>query len=86
MSRPVNRRNLKTLQWEALRDSVTGDLCDHFNTIMQEWATSGDPYLQNCFVNAYIKILEFHKPRLSRTALSNEGDQPLVTIVIPEKL
>lgn len=86
MARPLGAKNSRTLQWEALCDSLTGELAENFQEIMTSWARSGDFEQEMAFVAAYTKILEYHKPKLQRTALSNEGDRPLVTIVIPEKL
>jgi hypothetical protein len=52
---------------------------------MVDWA-SGDDEQREAFVNAFIRIMEFHKPKLARTALSNEGDVPLVQIVLETKV
>lgn len=84
--RTPGSRNKRTQEWEELRDSLTGELAGHFNTIMKEWAMSEDEDLRYRFVNSFIDIMEFHQPKLQRTAVSAEGDVPLVQIVIDSKI
>jgi hypothetical protein len=83
--KPKGTKHQKTIQWEQLRDSLTGELSGKFNEIMVDWA-NGDDEQREAFVNAFIRIMEFHKPKLARTALSNEGDVPLVQIVLEGKV
>jgi hypothetical protein len=83
--RTVGSKNQKSIEWEQLRDSLTGELSGKFNEIMVDWA-NGDDEQREAFVNAFIRIMEFHKPKLARTALSNEGDVPLVQIVLEGKV
>jgi hypothetical protein len=83
--RTPGTKNRSTIEWEQLRDSLTGELSGKFNEIMVDWA-NGDDEQREAFVNAFIRIMEFHKPKLARTALSNEGDVPLVQIVLETKV
>ena len=58
--KPKGAVSLKTQGWELLKESITSGLTDKF---MQEMSKlDGQQY-----INAYLNVLEFFRPRLSRT-------------------
>jgi hypothetical protein len=58
--KPKGAISLKTKGWELLKETITTELTDKF---MQEMSKlDGQQY-----INAYLNVLEFFRPRLSRT-------------------
>ncbi len=83
--KPKGAKSEKTKQWEELHESIVGVHADKFNSILQQWADSYDPDEQAQFVDAYMKILEYFKPKQARQTIVGEGDSP-VQIIISDKL
>jgi hypothetical protein len=52
---------------------------------LQQWAESYDAEEQAQFVDAYMKILEYFKPKQARTVHAGEQDAP-VQITISDKI
>jgi len=73
--RPVGSKNEKTKQWELLSDSILNEHCERFNEVLRKL-----PDKQ--FIDAYIKIIEFFKPKITRSSFEF-GDQstPVPSIV-----
>jgi hypothetical protein len=65
----------KTKQWEALGESIMTVHTDRFNSILE---TSTD----QVFLDNYMKILEYFKPKLARTEtdLTSGGEKISVPI------
>lgn len=66
--RPEGSRNHRTAQWDALVESLEGEQAENFSRFMRTlW--NGTKYDQVTAANLYLKLLEFHKPKLNRTAM-----------------
>lgn len=83
--KPKGAKSEKTKQWEELHESIVGVHADKFNSILQQWADSYDPDEQAAFVDAYMKILEYFKPKQARTVHAGEQNAP-VQITISDKI
>lgn len=83
--KPKGAKSEKTTQWELLHSSIVGQHADRFNTILKNWAESGDPDQEQMFSDAYIKVLEYFKPKQARVSHVGETDAP-ITIVIPREI
>lgn len=67
--RTAGVKNERTLQWEALGESIVTIHTDRFNTIL---ANSNDKE----FSDRFLQVLEYFKPKLNRTTLEG-GDKPV---------
>lgn len=67
--RVMGSKNERTLQWEALGESIVTTHTDRFNTIL---ANSNDKE----FSDRFLQVLEYFKPKLNRTTLEG-GDKPV---------
>ena len=75
--RPKGVKNKNTLAWEALKDDIINLHTERFNTILTQLPPDK-------FVNTYLQVLEYFKPKLARNENVNENyNQQLVTISIP---
>jgi len=83
--KPKGAKSEKTKQWEELHESIVGIHAEKFNSILQQWADSYDADEQAAFVDAYMKILEYFKPKQARTVHAGEQDAP-VQITISDKI
>lgn len=72
--REPGSRNKRTAQWDALVSSLEGEQAENFSRFMQTlW--NGTKQDQLAAAELYLKLLEFHKPKLARTALTGgDGD------------
>lgn len=69
--KPTGAKNKKTEQWEAFSEyCLTGGL-DRFQKELN--GLKGRQY-----VDAFLTILEFHKPKLARTELTGDDGKELV--------
>jgi hypothetical protein len=57
--KPKGAVSLKTRGWDLLKETITTELTDKFMTEMNK--LDGQQY-----INAYLNVLEFFRPRLSR--------------------
>lgn len=67
--KPKGTLSAKTLQWEALGESIVTIHTDRFNSIL---ANSNDKE----FSDRFLQVLEYFKPKLNRTTLEG-GDKPV---------
>ena len=75
--RPKGVRNKNTLAWEALKDDIINLHTERFNTILTQLPPDK-------FVNTYLQVLEYFKPKLARNENVNENyNAQLVTINVP---
>lgn len=75
--RPVGTKNKATEAWHALKDDIINVHTERFNRILAELPPDK-------FVNTYLQVLEYFKPKLARNENVNENyNQQLVTISIP---
>ena len=61
-------KGVKSLQWEALGDAITGEHADKFNEILNEYATKNPEK----FLTAYLQVLNYFKPKYQSTNLNIE--------------
>lgn len=75
--RPKGVRNKNTLAWEALKEDIINLHTERFNTILAQLPPDK-------FVNTYLQVLEYFKPKLARNENVNENfNTQLVTINVP---
>ncbi len=66
--------NAKTKQWEALGESIVSTHTERFNTILN---TCSD----DDFMDRYLQVLEYFKPKLNRTAIEGTGTPLEIKVV-----
>lgn len=83
--KPKGAKGVKTLQWEALGESITGQQAEKFNAFLDKLWNSRDDQDKMIASELYLKTLEYFKPKQARQTIVGEGDAP-VQIVISDKL
>lgn len=68
--RQKGSKNERTLQWEALGDSITTVHTERFNSILAKLKDDKE------FMDRYLQLIEYFKPKLNRTTLDG-GDKPI---------
>ena len=67
--RPVGSKSQKTLDWEAMRDKMTGAFTDRsIEYIENLWKVDPDKAF-----DAYLKLIEYFKPKQQRTDITTNG-------------
>lgn len=66
--RPKGTRNKKTVQWEVLGDSIMNEHTEKFNTELAK--LNGKD-----FMDMYVKVLEYFKPKQNRTDITSGGEK-----------
>ena len=92
--RPKGTLNAKTVQWEALAESIVGLHAEGFNEIMKadfvDAMEHEDEEMKAAararYANNYTKILDYFKPKLQRITQVGEEGAPPVQIVISESV
>ena len=75
--RPVGTKNKATEAWHMLKDDIINVHTERFNRILAELPPDK-------FVNTYLQVLEYFKPKLARNENVNENyGAQLVTINVP---
>jgi hypothetical protein len=70
--RPVGAKSQKTLEWEALGDSITSLQSGNFNAYLNElW--NGNKTDKTTAADLFLKALEYFKPKQARTEIKQEG-------------
>lgn len=83
--RPQGARSERTLQWEALGESITGQQAEQFNAFLNKlWGSRNDED-KMIASELYLKTLEYFKPKQARNTIVGDGDAP-VQIIISDKL
>lgn len=83
--RPQGARSERTLQWEALGESITGQQAEQFNDFLNKlWASRNDED-KMIASELYLKTLEYFKPKQARNTIVGDADAP-VQIIISDKL
>ena len=70
--RPTGSKNVKTEQWEALGHALVSKHSGRANAILE--ACDDEVFMDN-----YIKLIEYFKPKQSRTEVKQDG--PIETII-----
>lgn len=83
--RPQGARSERTLQWEALGESITGQQAEQFNAFLNKlWGSRNDED-KMIASELYLKTLEYFKPKQARNTIVGDADAP-VQIIISDKL
>jgi len=83
--RPQGARSERTLQWEALGESITGQQAEQFNDFLNKlWGSRNDED-KMIASELYLKTLEYFKPKQARNTIVGDADAP-VQIIISDKL
>ncbi len=83
--KPVGAKGQKTLQWEALGESITGQQAENFNDFLDKLWNSRNDEDKMIASELYLKTLEYFKPKQARTVHAGDTDAP-VNIIISDKL
>jgi hypothetical protein len=65
----------KTQEWEELGDAIKTRHSNRFNEIL-------DTLPDEKFIDKYLQVLEYFKPKLARTENKHEGDLTVTTIQV----
>ena len=71
--RPVGSVNEKTKLWEALGNDLTTIHAQKFNEVLSEMMEHNPE--KGMYI--YLQVLEYFKPKLNRTTLSGDADNPV---------
>jgi hypothetical protein len=83
--RPQGAKSEKTLQWEQLGESITGQQAEQFNDFLNKlWGSRNDED-KMIASELYLKTLEYFKPKQARNTIVGDADAP-VQIIISDKL
>lgn len=66
--------NAKTRQWEQLGEAIVSQHTERFNSILSK--CDDDTFLDN-----YLSVLEYFKPKLNRTAIEGTGTPLEIQVV-----
>lgn len=77
--RKKGSQNHKTKQWDTFSKYCVEGGLTKFETELNK--LKGKDY-----VNAFLQLLEYHKPKLNRTTLSNDPDNPFESELSDEQL
>jgi hypothetical protein len=83
--RPAGSKNQRTIQWEALHDSIVDQHAASFNSIMDELLNHEELDCRIQGADLYLKMLEYFKPKLARQTLVGDGEANPV-VIIHEKI
>lgn len=83
--KPIGAKGQKTLQWEALGESITGQQAEKFNEFLDKLWSSRNDEDKMIASELYLKTLEYFKPKQARQTIVGEADSP-VQIIISDKL
>lgn len=75
--KPKGSKNEKTKQWEALGEAIITTHAERFNRILA--AADDDLFMRN-----YAQMLEYFKPKLARSEITQEATHTMKVIVIYE--
>ena len=83
--RPQGAKSERTLQWEQLGESITGQQAQQFNDFLNKlWGSRNDED-KMIASELYLKTLEYFKPKQARNTIVGDADAP-VQIIISDKL
>lgn len=78
--RPVGSKSQKSLQWEALGESIVNRQAGLFNDYLEKLWSGGDIGQEKAAM-LYLQTLEYFKPKQARTEIKQEGVQQLEVVV-----
>ena len=74
--RTKGSKNEKTKQWEALGEAIAERHTQRFNAIL-------DTLDDDKFADKYLQTLEYFRPKLNRTTLVGDTQEPIAVKYIP---
>jgi len=81
--RPVGSKNIKSIQWEALSDSIVEQHTSAFNEFLTDlW--NGDDKQKELACNYFLKVLEYFKPKQARFESIVRDEQLTISHIIFE--
>lgn len=83
--RPIGTKNKRTIQWETLGESITGQQAEQFNNFLNKLWNSKDDADKLIASELYLKTLEYFKPKQARNTIVGDEDSP-VQIIISDKI
>ena len=83
--RPQGAKSERTLQWEQLGESITGQQAEQFNDFLNKLWSSRNDEDKMIASELYLKTLEYFKPKQARNTIVGDADAP-VQIIISDKL
>lgn len=75
--KPKGAQHEKTKQWETLAESIVTTHTERFNGILSECD-------DKVFLEQYLKILEYFKPKLNRSEITGENNGAITIKVVRE--
>lgn len=80
--RPEGSKNKRTEEWEELGHSITSRATERVEAILMSKLESLDSDEQDAGVELYCKLLEYFKPKLARSEVKHEGNEPMEIRII----
>lgn len=84
--REVGSKNVRTLEWEQFGKDFLAEAMPKLRETINEWYDSGDPDLQYKAGVLTTDVLEYFKPKMSRTEVSGVEGAPPLQIIISERI
>lgn len=78
--KPPGTKAKKTLQWDALAESITGEQAEKFAAYMNKLWHSQDEKKQQIAADLFIKTVEYFKPKQARVETRLEGNLGVTSI------
>lgn len=66
--KPRGTKSKKTIQWEALGESIMNEHTERFNDVLHSME-------DDKFADTFIKVLEYFKPKQNRTDITTGGEK-----------
>lgn len=66
--KPKGTKSKKTIQWDALGESIMNEHTERFNSSLNDLD-------DDKFMDMYIKVLEYFKPKQNRTDITSGGEK-----------
>jgi hypothetical protein len=80
--RPKGTKNVRTLQWEELGDTITGYHADRFTTLLDELWQSKDMAERMKAADLFLRTLDYFKPKLQRIQGTQDGPKFIPPLVV----
>lgn len=76
--RPKGTKNVRTLQWAELGDTITGHHAVQFTTLLDELWNSKDMADRTKAADLFLRTLDYFKPKLQRIQTRPEGEVKII--------
>lgn len=82
--RPKGTKNVRTLQWEELGDTITGHHANRFTELLDELWESEDTAERMKAADLFLRTMDYFKPKLQRIQIPVERENVFApTIMLP---